>query len=52
MENQATLSKMGAREDATPHSREAIAQAFQGLDQTFVEKVTATNCARLYGFAP
>ena len=35
-----------------PHSREAIAHAFQGLDPTFVEKVTATNCARLYGFAP
>src|SRR5206468_4091334 len=29
-----------------PHSREAIAHAFQGLDPTFVEKVTATNCAR------
>jgi len=43
---------MGARENATPHSREAIAHAFQGVDQTFVERVTATTCARLYGFAP
>jgi len=34
-----------------PHSREAIAHAFQGLDGSFVERVTATNCARLYGFA-
>jgi predicted TIM-barrel fold metal-dependent hydrolase len=34
-----------------PHSREAIAQAFRGLDAAFVERVTATNCARLYGFA-
>jgi predicted TIM-barrel fold metal-dependent hydrolase len=34
-----------------PHSREAIAHAFQGLDASFVEQVTATNCARLYGFA-
>jgi len=33
-----------------PHSREAIARAFAGLDATFVEQVTATNCARLYGF--
>jgi predicted TIM-barrel fold metal-dependent hydrolase len=33
-----------------PHSREAIATAFKGLDPSFVEKVTATNCARLYGF--
>jgi predicted TIM-barrel fold metal-dependent hydrolase len=33
-----------------PHSREAIAQAFAGLDAAFVEQVTATNCARLYGF--
>jgi len=35
-----------------PHSREAIATAFAGLDAGFVEKVTATNCARLYGFLP
>src|SRR5204863_9598093 len=34
-----------------PHSREAIARAFAGLDAAFVEQVTATNCARLYGFA-
>jgi len=34
-----------------PHSRDAIAHAFQGLGPDFVEKVTATNCARLYGFA-
>jgi len=34
-----------------PHSREAIAAAFKGLDASVVEKVTATNCARLYGFA-
>src|SRR5207249_12233803 len=34
-----------------PHSREAIAHAFRGLDRAFVEQVTATNCARLYGFA-
>jgi len=34
-----------------PHSREAIAHAFQGLERAFVEQVTATNCARLYGFA-
>lgn len=33
-----------------PHSREAVAEAFAGLDATFVEQVTATNCARLYRF--
>jgi uncharacterized protein len=32
-----------------PHSREAIAHAFRGLDQSFIERVTAGNCARLYG---
>src|SRR5438552_318207 len=34
-----------------PHSRESIAHAFRGLERAFVEQVTATNCARLYGFA-
>ena len=34
-----------------PHSRQAIAEAFAGLDAAFVEQVTATNCARLYRFA-
>jgi hypothetical protein len=34
-----------------PRSREAIAHAFAGLDEAFVRRVTATNCARLYGFA-
>jgi predicted TIM-barrel fold metal-dependent hydrolase len=34
-----------------PHSREAIAHAFKGLEDGFVERVTAGNCARLYGFA-
>jgi predicted TIM-barrel fold metal-dependent hydrolase len=34
-----------------PHSRQAIDEAFAGLDAGFVEKVTATNCARLYRFA-
>jgi len=34
-----------------PRSREAIAEAFHGLDAAFIERVTATNCARLYGFA-
>jgi uncharacterized protein len=34
-----------------PHSRDAIAHAFKGLDPAFVERVTATNCRRLYGFA-
>jgi len=33
-----------------PRSREAIAEAFAGLDATFVEQVTETNCARLYRF--
>jgi predicted TIM-barrel fold metal-dependent hydrolase len=33
-----------------PRSRAAIAEAFAGLDAAFVEQVTATNCARLYGF--
>jgi len=33
-----------------PRSREAIAEAFAGLERGFVEKVTATNCARLYAF--
>jgi uncharacterized protein len=35
-----------------PNSRQAIAEAFAGLDAAFVEQVTAMNCARLYGFAP
>jgi predicted TIM-barrel fold metal-dependent hydrolase len=34
-----------------PHSRKAIAEAFEGLDAAFVERVTATNCSKLYGFA-
>jgi predicted TIM-barrel fold metal-dependent hydrolase len=34
-----------------PHSREAVAEAFAGLDAAFTRQVTATNCARLYGFA-
>ena len=34
-----------------PQSREAIASAFRGLDADFAERVTATNCQRLYGFA-
>lgn len=34
-----------------PHSREAIAHAFAGLEPGFVERVTATTCAHLYGFA-
>jgi uncharacterized protein len=33
-----------------PHSREAVAHAFRGLAPDFVERVTATNCKRLYGF--
>jgi predicted TIM-barrel fold metal-dependent hydrolase len=33
-----------------PHSREAIEEAFRGLDPAFTEQVTATNCKRLYGF--
>jgi predicted TIM-barrel fold metal-dependent hydrolase len=34
-----------------PHSRDAVAHAFKGLDDAFVKKVTVTNCAKLYGFA-
>jgi uncharacterized protein len=34
-----------------PHSRQAIEEAFRGLDAAFTEQVTATNCKRLYGFA-
>lgn len=34
-----------------PRSREAVAEAFADLDPAFVEKVTVTNCARLYRFA-
>jgi predicted TIM-barrel fold metal-dependent hydrolase len=34
-----------------PHSREAIAHAFKGLDESFVRKVTASNCQALYGFS-
>jgi predicted TIM-barrel fold metal-dependent hydrolase len=34
-----------------PHSRDAIAHAFEGLAPSFVEQVTASNCKRLYGFA-
>ena len=34
-----------------PNSRHAIAEAFAGLDGGIVRKVTAENCARLYGFA-
>jgi len=33
-----------------PHSRDAIAEAFAGLDAAFVEQVTSTNCGRLYRF--
>ena len=33
-----------------PHSAEAIAVAFAGLDDTLVRKVTADNCAALYRF--
>jgi hypothetical protein len=32
-----------------PHSREAIAEAFAGLDAAFIEQVTATNCKRRDG---
>ncbi len=35
-----------------PHSRDAVAHAFRGLEAAFVEQVTATNCARLYQFPP
>ncbi len=34
-----------------PHSRDAVAEAFSGLDAAFVERVTVTNCKNLYGFA-
>ncbi len=34
-----------------PHSRRAIAEAFAGLDDAFVRRVTIENCARLYRFA-
>jgi predicted TIM-barrel fold metal-dependent hydrolase len=33
-----------------PNSRAAIEEAFAGLDAGVVRKVTAENCARLYGF--
>jgi predicted TIM-barrel fold metal-dependent hydrolase len=33
-----------------PHSRAAVAEAFAGLDDATVRKVTVENCARLYGF--
>jgi predicted TIM-barrel fold metal-dependent hydrolase len=33
-----------------PHSRRAIDEAFAGIDAAFVEKVTGSNCARLYKF--
>jgi predicted TIM-barrel fold metal-dependent hydrolase len=33
-----------------PRSREAIAEAFAGLDPAIVRRVTAETCARLYGF--
>ena len=33
-----------------PYSREAIGQAFEGLEPAFIEQVTATNCKRLYRF--
>jgi predicted TIM-barrel fold metal-dependent hydrolase len=33
-----------------PHSRDAVAEAFAGLDADIVRKVTVENCARLYGF--
>ena len=33
-----------------PHSAEAIAQAFAGLDDAIVRKVTADNCRELYRF--
>ena len=34
-----------------PNSRAAIDEAFAGLDAATVRKVTAENCAALYGFA-
>lgn len=33
-----------------PHSREAVASAFAGLEPEVVRKVTVTNCAELYRF--
>jgi len=33
-----------------PHSADAIAEAFAGLDDALVRQVTADNCARLYRF--
>jgi len=33
-----------------PNSRRAIEEAFAGLDEAFIEQVTATNCKRLYRF--
>jgi uncharacterized protein len=33
-----------------PRSAAAIAEAFAGLDDSIVRKVTAENCAQLYGF--
>jgi predicted TIM-barrel fold metal-dependent hydrolase len=33
-----------------PRSREAIAEAFEGLDAAVVRRVTVENCARLYRF--
>ena len=33
-----------------PHSAESIAEAFNGLDDGLVRKVTAENCRRLYKF--
>jgi hypothetical protein len=43
--------RLSASRQHVPHSREAIAEAFAGLDAAFIEQVTATNCKRLYGFA-
>jgi predicted TIM-barrel fold metal-dependent hydrolase len=34
-----------------PHSHEAVAEMFGTLAEDDVRKITATNCARLYGFA-
>ena len=34
-----------------PHSAAAIAEAFAGLDEPLVRKVTADNCKRLYRFS-
>lgn len=33
-----------------PHSAGAIAEAFAGLDERLIRKVTADNCRELYGF--